>query len=439
MRHSFWNKRIPTILGLILLTIGIGITTFLTRSGVNLTSIAGPSESPIDIRITNITDSSFTVSYTTTDSVIGSINFGRDNNLNEIALDDRDQNSNTPKPYKVHSITVKNLTPSSTYYFSIKSGSKTFLQNNSPFIVTTASSIEGAVPSEKILSGTVFLPDRNVPQEAIVYLASDETQVISALVQADGSYSLPLSFLRNRDLLSYFSISQNTVFNLLIKSNELSSSVKVSGQLNRIPAVTLSNDYDFTESTNPTITPSSSSLLPAVPLSSTISETVEILIPKKNQGFTDQQPRFKGTAAPNSEIIIEIHSEEAIKAQILADANGNWTYRPPSPISPGEHTITIIAKTSSGILKTVTQSFIVFAQGEQIQESATPSATPTIPITPTQSPTIAPTITPLPTITTVPTPLPAGNSTTVTFGILGIAITVFGMILFLLSHGGTSL
>ncbi|MBI2031518.1 MAG: fibronectin type III domain-containing protein [Candidatus Levybacteria bacterium] len=453
MRYSFWNKRIPTILGLILLSVGIGITTFLAGKGVNLTSIAGPSEVPTDIRITNITDSSFTVSYATTDNVLGSVNFGRDNNMDGIAFDDRDQSSNTPTQHKIHSITVKNLTPSSTYHFSIKSGSETFLQNDSPFTVTTASPIEGSVPEEKNLTGNLVLPDGNVPKEAIVYLASLETQAISSIVQTDGTYSLPLSFLRNRDLLSYFFTSESTVFDLLIKGDNLSSGIKISGQSNKIPTVTLSNDYDFTQNISPIITQPASSLLP-IPLSSISSDNPVILIPKKNQGFTDQQPRFSGTAPPNSEVVIEIHSEEAIKAQVLADVSGNWTYRPPNPLSPGEHTITIITRTASGILRTVTQSFVVFAQGEQVQESATPSATPTITISvnPTQMPTQAPTITTVPTITVVPTlppvasvsptipPIPPpGNSTAVAVGILGIVTTVVGMLLFLLSRGNISL
>ena len=33
MKRSFWDKRIPTFLGVILIAIGIGVTTFLVRQG----------------------------------------------------------------------------------------------------------------------------------------------------------------------------------------------------------------------------------------------------------------------------------------------------------------------------------------------------------------------------------------------------------------------
>jgi len=448
MKQSFWNKRIPTLLGLVLLVVGIGITTFLAQNKTTLVGIAGPSETPTDIRITNITDSSFTVSYTTSDSVLGSINFGKSNELNEIALDDRDQNTNLPNPYKVHSITVKNLSPSSTYFFSIKSGSQTFLNNSSPFSVTTAPAIEGQPPIEKVITGSVILSDGSIPKEGIVYLTSEESQAISALIQADGTFSLSLSFLRNRDLLSYFLTSENTIFNLLIKGDGLSSNIKISGTSSKLPAVTLSNDYDFTQDITPVITQFPSSLFPQVPLTSESSKTPAILVPKENQGFTDQQPQFRGTALPNSIVNIEIRSEEPIKAQVFADASGKWTYRPPNPLSPGNHTITITTRTSSGILRTITQSFMVFAQGEQVVESATPSATPTI-TSPPPTPTETPIITTIPSPTFVPTAPPVsptippiespGNSTAVTFGILGIITTIAGMLLFLLSRGNVSL
>ena len=78
-------------------------------------------------------------------------------------------------------------------------------------------------------------------------------------------------------------------------------------------------------------------------------------------------------------------------------------------------------KDVSGILRTITQSFTVFASGTQVSESATPSATPvvtptSVPIStpiPTSVPTIIPTIpvsptlAPIATITPVISPIPA--------------------------------
>ena len=122
MRSTIWSKRIPTLLGILLIVIGIGITSYLVKTGAILTSKAGPSETPENVRISNISDTSFTLSYTTQASVIGSLNFGKDKNLGQIALDERDKEGSL-KEHKIHYITVKDLGTSTNYYFSITSGS----------------------------------------------------------------------------------------------------------------------------------------------------------------------------------------------------------------------------------------------------------------------------------------------------------------------------
>src|SRR3989344_8406201 len=128
MRRTIWSKRIPTLLGILLIAIGIGITTYLVKSGVILTIKADPTDTAQNIRISNVTDKSFTVSFTTEALVIGSINFGKDKNLGQTALDDRDQG--VLKEHKIHYVSVKNLDSSTNYYFSITSGSKEFLQKD---------------------------------------------------------------------------------------------------------------------------------------------------------------------------------------------------------------------------------------------------------------------------------------------------------------------
>src|SRR5258708_20878663 len=77
MRNKFWEKRIPTLLGLLLITIAIGITTLLVGQNTFFVQQTSPTSNPQDIRITNISDSSFTLSYKTASKILGSINFGK--------------------------------------------------------------------------------------------------------------------------------------------------------------------------------------------------------------------------------------------------------------------------------------------------------------------------------------------------------------------------
>ncbi len=448
MKNNIWNKRIPTLLGIGIIGIGIIITSLLVKSGVSFISRAGPSQTPTDVRVSNVQDSSFTVSYITEDKVIGSINFGDSKNLGQSALDDRDQQTGSVNPHIIHNITVRGLNPSTKYYFSILSGQNTFLNNNNLFEVITARTIDGSPSQQTPLSGKIILPNGAIPNEAIVYVTAENAQVISTLAKQDGSYILPLNSLLNKDLSGYFAFQKNTIIKLLVAGDSLKSNVLLSkDQINPIPTVTLSNDYDFTVGSSPTKSQSAtsvgfSSFSSQLVLSSSANQSPQILAPKKDESFTDNKPLFKGSALPNEKVQIIIHSDEQIQTEVTSDANGNWTYRPSAPLSPGNHIISIVTRDKSGILKTIQQSFVVYASGTQVNQSATPSATPILTSIP------SPTSTPIPTISIAPSPIltsaiptptkiplpAAGNSSAVFLGMGAAAATVFGLLFFLLVH-----
>ena len=475
MRKSFWDKRIPTLLGIFLITIGVGITTLLVKQGALFQSKASPSEQPQNVRITNITESAFTVSYTTNDKVIGSINYGKTTALGQSGLDDRDQQLGSLTTFNLHNITVRNLSPATNYFFTITSGKDTYMNNSQAFEVTTGTTISSTPTNQEPMSGKVILPDGSVPKESLIYVTADNSQVVSTLTKSDGTYILPLNAVRTADFSAYYDFTNNQNIKILVVGSSLTSNAKLTiNQIHPVPTITLSSNYDFTLDQVPVAT--SSGVIQSFPSfgsnsssSSSAKNSPEIITPEKNQSFVDQQPLFKGKAVPNQSVEVTIHSNPATET-VTADANGNWSYRPSAPLPPGNHTITITTKNSDGILKTITQSFVVFAAGTQVSQSATPSATktptptptkkPTLTITPTNTPTPTPTITiiasvsetPTPTLSSTPTGTlisltptptkkllpPTGNPSIMTFGFIGIVISIIGALLFLMTRGGIS-
>ncbi|MCL6096791.1 MAG: Ig-like domain-containing protein [Patescibacteria group bacterium] len=467
MKKTFWDKRIPTLLGLLLIVIGVGVTSFLVKQGVIVVGNASPSTNPQNVRITNITDNSFTVSYNTDGEVIGSLNYGKDQNLGQTALDDRDQQTGTLTNHKIHSITVRSLSPVTKYFFSITSGQDKFLNSGTPFETVTGAVVATSPSQQKPIVGKVIMPNGQAPGEAIVYITTDNSQVISSLIKSDGSYLIPLNSVRMIDLASYLDFPATSILKMLFFGDGLSSSISLSlNQINPVPTVTLSQNYDFATGTEPIA--SSSAQLETLPSSSpavSSGNTPKIITPKENQGFSDQQPIFTGTGKPNEDVKIEVHSDAQIKTQVKTDANGNWSYRPNVPLSPGQHMISITTKDINGILRTITQTFTVYAAGSQVNPVAnpptatptssplptpTPSASPTpsptpIPTlspTPTASatPTLTPSPTPIPTVAPTPTPSvapplsPGGNAPgpsgkIVTLGLLGGILTIIGVAL----------
>ncbi|HEX8965830.1 MAG TPA: Ig-like domain-containing protein [Patescibacteria group bacterium] len=460
--HPVWDKRIPTLLGLVLIIIGIALTSYLVQIGAIPWIKAAPSENPENIRVTNISSDSFTVTYTTAANVIGTVEISKDQNIStgQVFLDDRDQATGTPTQHMIHSITVRNLQPGTQYYFGITSGQTSFLNQGSPFTQATGPTIADQPSNEDPLSGLLLTSTGDKPTDAIVYITADGGQTLSTLVKSSGIYIIPLNTLRTTDNSKYLKLTSETKFQLLaISPTEQSHAIISATKRNPIPTITLSNDYDFTGSVAPVSSTSAVFIgFPVFSLNTNVQATPQINVPQANQNFTDQQPVLSGKALPDATVQITIHSNQAISATVTADQYGNWTYRPASPLAPGQHTITITTKDQFGIMKTIEQTFSVFPPGTQVAEAATPSATlgpsaiPTISPTPITQASVTPNASASPTVITpsAPTPTtqsllitstpskqipPTGSNSVVTFGIVGLATTVIGILLFLSSKG----
>lgn len=436
--NNLWSKKIPTLIGLILITIGTVITTFLVRGDTIFQIRANPSEDPKNIKITNVSEEAFTITYITDDKVVGSVNYGVDpKNLDGISLDDRDQLSQKINKYNSHSITVRNLDPNTKYYFSITSGSKKYLDTDVEFEATTKGEVSSSPSTQIPISGKVILPDGTSPSDGLVYLKINDAQLTSTLLKEGGTYTIPLNTLRKADEDEYLEINDNTIINIDIFSSGLFSSVSVTpNEISPVPLVTISGSYNFSDSVdkrNEAVAQSEG--FPSFGNISKIKDDPKILTPSSNETLNESQPTFEGTAEPNETVEIEIHSNENIKTQVVADENGSWEYTPSENLSPGNHTITIITKNKDGILKTITRNFIVYADGG-ISPTITqqPSAT-----SPTSTPTQTPTHTPTPSIITAispaPTLPPTGNSSVIIASIIGFTAAISGIIIFFLSRG----
>lgn len=436
MRNNFWNKRIPTLFGLLVISLAIVGTTFLVGQRTFFTQEAAPSSDPMEIRITNVTDSSFTVSYYTNSSVPGSLNFGK-GSLTQTIVDDKDKNAIVE--HKTHSFTVKNLTPLTKYSFIIVSGQNTYQNNGVPYQIETAPTID-AKPSTGFLIGKLTTQTGSIPKEGIIYLTSLGSAPLSTVMKSDGSYTISFENLRTESLDSYFQLKSSSELKLLVITDSGTSKLTVSAKdIVNVPTIVVSKDYDFTQAESVATSSATTEEFPDIAKTKSLS-TPKITSPLEDQNLTTTQPTFKGTGIPNDKIKITIQSPEEIQGEVIVDSRGNWTFKPSTPLSPGEHTITITARDSTGILRTITQTFTIqAAEAAVVPSSATPSPTPsatpiaTVSATPSATPIAIPTPTPITIETPVPT-LPPTGSSQVSTGIMGIALAVIGAAFFVLSR-----
>lgn len=453
-RRSFLDKKLPAYTGFFVLLIALGLTIFLSGNTVLFVTKATVGADPKNIQLSNLTNTSFTISYTTDAPATGSITYGTDPTLSEIALDDRDQQASGAAEHQIHFITIKNLTPGTRYYYAILSGGQKEENNGTPFTITTAS-VASSQAVNSTLSGSISLNDGSIPTESIVYVTGPDIQQLSTLVNADGSYHLPLDNLQSTQASAAGALPPDTVLQLQAATATQQSTAKVLlSQASLVPKIVIPQNYDFTLGSTQNLIASqpvgSSSAFPVLAATPAPVSSPEITTPTDQQTFKDQQPLFTGRALANTEVDITIKSAQEISTKIQSDGSGSWQFRPPVTLAPGVHTITISSLDASGVLQTVTRSFTVYASGSKfVEPSVSPIALPTATTAPTAipTPTTAPTATIAPTAAATPTTAPTqktpapttapvpktGSSAAITGLVAGVSILGIGALLIFLS------
>jgi hypothetical protein len=413
--NKIWERKLPPFSGLVLVAALLVTITWLTRNVVLFGTQAATGAEPKKVQVTNISDTSFTVTYQTDDLMLGSVGYGTNDSLGNIGLDDRDQAINHTTEHKMHHITIKNLTPGSKYIFEIASGGTRYKNNDAFYEVTTAPALSAQTNKPPIVKGQVTLDDGAIPIEGIVQVSTDTSQIFTALLGPDGSYEIPLVSLRSIDLANWASINGSTKLNIVVSDpTQQSTAVVLADQANPAPLMTLSKNYDFSIASDASGSAEASGSattqpidLP-VPVDTAQVSSPTIITPKKDQAFNDPQPIFAGKALPNTEVSITIQSKEILEAIVQSDANGNWEFRPTLPLVPGKYIMMIKSVDAQGTLQSPTQTFTVFAEGSQFIE---PSISP--PFLPTPMPASPSASLPTPTVTLAPSPTnaPAPTST----------------------------
>ncbi len=238
---DFSNKfKIPTILGLGIITAGIITGVFLTLKEQIFTSKASSAANAENITIANISDDSVTVSWQTSIPANSFITFGEVNPNEQTILDDRD--TKAPKPYQIHYVTIKNLLPKTTYQYKIVSG-KTQSEISK---FTTAAPLNQQTGFRPII-GSVLDGDKPL-EEGVVYLSIPDAITQSSLVKSSGNFLIPISQIRKMDLSDSFTLTEDTVVKLTIVSakGQTTAIFKLKDADKGLPPIKLGENLDLT-------------------------------------------------------------------------------------------------------------------------------------------------------------------------------------------------
>lgn len=250
MIHFFEKFKIPTILGLGVILIGISSGLFLVLREQILISRASPNVTPIkdSVTFTNIEDSTVVVSWQTANPAASFVTYGKSGPGEQTALDDRDKGS--PNPHIVHYVTLKNLLPKTEYQLKIITGRA----SSDIFRFKTASPATAQSNFGPVI-GSVLENDKPIP-EAVAYLSISDATVQSSLIKDLGSFLIPLSRIRQLD--------DETIAKLTVvaKNGQSIALFKLKAVGTSLPVLKIGQSLDLTTTQNQTeeISPSTSGL-----------------------------------------------------------------------------------------------------------------------------------------------------------------------------------
>jgi len=399
------SKKIPTIIGIVVLVVGVAVGVFLTSQQQTFRLGASPTTEPQDVRVTNVTDASFTVSWTTQEPVVQFINWGETSALGSTA------SGTLTEPSTTHFVQVRSLRPNTQYFFTIATANEEFTDSGAPWAASTGTPL-AAPASTSVLSGSVIAPDGAPARGALVYVSSGGVSPLSAITSASGQWLVPLSNARTTALNAAPTITDTTLFTLeVIDGAGLTSTAQVfPPSANPTPPITLGRSHDFRSapSTSPEDLPRANLELPSgstgrssafeaeeLDTSSQVT-TSAVTLESVNEGETvfTEKPEFFGEGPTGLVLTITVQSSHEQAGEVVIDNSGGWSWSPPEGLEEGEHTVTIEwADPVTGLLRSIERSFTVFAQEEEPAFESTPSAA----IAPTPTPTATPSATPTPT------------------------------------------
>ncbi len=437
------KKTIPSILGILILIVGIASGVFLVGQRQIFRLGAESGNLPRDIRISNIDSFTFTVTWITEKDTVGFVSWGETPSLGQTTEEIGS------KAKKIHSLTIKNLKPSTTYYFVINSAGFKFDNNGVPWSVSTA---PYATPNTEtvIASGVVLRGDGTPASNILVYINGGSISQLSTTTSQNGTWTIFLSNARNKTLSSYAKLDSNTILDIFVQAgNETAAAQIMALKANPVPNILLGKTYDFRSSENQEVTlPKAEVTLPQNPNQLEISGSLDVSgqapketqkavtldsISKDNELIFTSTPEFFGKGPAGTEVNIKIESNP-ITARVRIGSDGRWRFNP-GALEDGEHTITISWRDSQGFLRSITKKFIVqAADGEPGFESTPTGRTSTTKPSPSPSPKPNPTNTPTPSLNPAPTRasipstesgIPAPGSLTPTLFLATIGLLLF--------------
>ena len=433
IKKGLLNKRIPTILALLLLMGGLVGGIILVSKPQSLLTKAGPTAVPQNVRITNKTDNSLTVSWITDTPVMGTIEYSNNPaNLEMTARDNRDMSGGGGNTYTTHLVEIKNLSPNTIYYLRVVSGSESYLDGEGPYQVKIWTR-NAEMAGEDLIRGKIITATGSGLNGAIVYVDVEGGETLATLSQTDGSWLVDLAQARTNQGQMVGYDGQKARVSIFVQGGIAGTAMALTntGNDNPVEDIVIGGKYNFIEADLGTLGTGQTGETGGEGFGgvSGVGQGLtgeELLNPEvSGEGVATGTPEFRGKLPAGTEVTITVNSETEQTTTVTTGSGGEWSWTPPEELEPGNHTITLEYEDEAGVLQTIIRSFVVLAAGD---DEGVPAFTATPSATPTTTPSPSPTVSPATTMSSMPSTeggVPAAGVLTQTVWLLTLGVGLF--------------
>lgn len=405
---QFYTRPKPSgmFVGILLVILLIG-SFFAVRSFLPNTKTLAQTENIELMQVTNIFPTQTTIVWKTTEKQKAWLAWGtKEGDLSNIAYDDR-AGEQTEQPYTYHSVTLKDLSPQTTYYFKVTDGKSFFARNGKDtFTFSTISNLKQSTQNKPAYGK--YLVGSKPTGSAIVLIEHPSIYPLSTVTKQSGEWLIPFNYTVNRKTGALYILKPEDIVSITV----LDESTKTT----RVTARTLQLSPLKDPIKNGTLT----NLTTAASTGSKPSSggAISLIYPKKNAVITADTPLIKGTAEPNTDVIVTLTSKKGATSSddvfytATADESGVWKLALNKSLAPGSYSIEVKPRGGADETRAIAHSFSIAKSGTQVLGESTPAST----ITPTASPspTLAISSTPTPTATDSARLTPTSTQPTIT-------------------------
>lgn len=439
------QTKIPTLLGLLLVVILIGTMAVGSEMYFRTTTAASGSIQPKQVEITNVNDTTFTVSWTTESPATGAISVTSPRLPAQVVFDDQDTGGipttaakkSALEPRTIHSTTFRAGVPNTDYAVTILSNGKKSLDGDKPYIARTAGTLTTESGNLEPAYGTIIHEDNTPVAGAIVTLTLDGSQTLSTITKPSGTWLIPLNLIRTQDLTGYLPITERMNVTITVRADNAETTA-ITDTLNDspVPDMMMGKTYDFRRAnarapgeqlalrTAPVPTKPATAVLGTS--TAKPSNKVAITIPAQGAALPTTLPLIQGTGIPGKSVSLILGITRPLTGSTTVAADGLWSYTPAKPLAAGKQSVTATTSDINGKPVAITHIFEILKSGTQVLGDATPSATLTLTPTPTSTESATPTATPTESLEAEPPPISGNELPTIILVLIGAGLMLGG-------------